>query len=171
MPAARFALAPMDMLMRGLTYFLWCLLLVLIGVAVVKGGGVALIAPMIMGTAFAGILIWMRPRAFILTGAGLRIEWPTRSLLIPRTKIVSAERIDQQTFGAEFGWPIRVGAGGFYGTFGYLWTSQGGFVDVEASRGNSGFVLIRTTDRPMLVTPDAPDRFVEAINRLAAHSS
>ncbi len=164
---ARFRLAPMDIVISALTYGLWGLLLVLGGVWWMSHNAVALSAPGIMLGVYAFILIALRPTGFVLDGDGLRIDWPIRSLRVPRHTLVGAERIDRGTFRAEFGWPIRVGAGGLYGSFGYLWTSQKGWIDVEASR-TSDFVLVRSTERTLLLTPDRPDVFVRRLNALVS---
>ena len=155
----------MDTVIRALTYGLWGLVLVLGGVWWASHSAVALIAPGLMLGIYAFILIALRPTGFVLDGEGLRIEWPIRSRRVPRATLIEARQIDRAALGAELGWTVRVGAGGLYGTFGYLWTSKKGWVDVQASRV-SDFVLVHTTERTLLLTPDRPEVFVRRFNAL-----
>ena len=114
---------------------------------------------------YAFIAIGLRPLGFDVGPAGLRIRWFGRSMFIPRSRLRGAELVDSSTFREEFGSAVRVGAGGFLGGFGYAWTRRG-WVDLEISR-LSGMVLIRTVGRPLLVTPEDPQRFVNHLNAVA----
>jgi hypothetical protein len=59
---------------------------------------------------------------------------------------------------------MRVGAGGLWGGFGWLWTQRRGIVQMYISR-TDGFVWIeRIGDRPWLITPDEPEKFVRALS-------
>ena len=160
----------MDLLNRILTWFLLALLAFLVAVALRFGGGVTLLAPTIMAVALAMIPLLMRPTGFDVDAAGLRVRWPLRSKLYPRGALLHASRLDRTTFGTEFGWTVRVGAGGFLGTFGYLWTSKKGWVVVEASRV-SDMVWVRTAHESLVLTPEHPDEFVESIRNLTGRGA
>ena len=59
---------------------------------------------------------------------------------------------------------MRVGAGGLWGGFGWLWTQRRGIVQMYISR-TDGFVWIeRVGDRPWLITPAQPSAFVRALS-------
>jgi hypothetical protein len=54
--------------------------------------------------------------------------------------------------------------GGLWGTFGWLWTSRAGLVDVFVTR-TDGLVLVTSREaRPLLITPADPDAFVRAVS-------
>jgi hypothetical protein len=60
---------------------------------------------------------------------------------------------------------VRVGAGGIWGGFGWLWTKRQGLVQMYISR-TEGFVWIeRAGARPWLLTPEQPEEFVRALSR------
>lgn len=56
---------------------------------------------------------------------------------------------------------MRIGAGGLWGGFGWLWTSRKGMVEFYVSR-TDGFVLItRPNHLDILITPSTPEAFLE----------
>lgn len=55
------------------------------------------------------------------------------------------------------------GTGGFFGSYGWFWVPRLGRVRVFASRCVDGVVLLRAQGVPLVVTPDARERFVEAL--------
>ncbi len=113
------------------------------------------------------IWVWLRfrPSRFTVQGSGLEVIWPLKRRHIPRESIVSARVIDRQELKREIGWGMRVGAGGIWGGFGWLWTKRRGVVQMYISRMN-GFVWIeRAGDTPWLLTPEEPEEFVRALSR------
>lgn len=107
-------------------------------------------------------LIWfaMRPRRFDVAADGVWIVWPTRSKLVPVEAIESAEIIPKRRLGVV--WRL-FGAAGVFGAFGLFRCRSLGQFDLYSSRG-TGLVLIRRAGRrPLIVTPDSPDAFVEAV--------
>jgi hypothetical protein len=111
--------------------------------------------------------VWLRfrPSRFIVQRSGLEVIWPLKYRSIPRESIVSARVIDRQELKREIGWGMRVGAGGIWGGFGWLWTKRRGVVQMYISR-TDGFVWIdRTGGRPWLLTPEEPEEFVRALLR------
>jgi len=111
--------------------------------------------------------VWLRfrPSRFTVQASGLEVIWPLKSRHIPRESIVSARVIDRQALKREIGWGMRVGAGGLWGGFGWLWTKRRGLVQMYISR-TDGFVWIeRVGGRPWLLTPEEPAEFVRALSR------
>ena len=111
--------------------------------------------------------VWLRfrPSRFTMQTSGLDVIWPLKSRHIPRESIVSARVIDRQELKREIGWGIRVGAGGIWGGFGWLWTKRRGVVQMYISR-TDGFVWIERVDgRAWLITPEEPEEFVRALSR------
>ena len=113
---------------------------------------------------YAWIWLRYRPTEFVVHPRTLEVAWPLKRREIPRDDITTVRVIDRQTLRREAGWGMRVGAGGLFGGFGYLWTANRGLVRMYVSR-TDGFVWIeRKSDRPWLITPDQPSAFVRALS-------
>jgi hypothetical protein len=93
------------------------------------------------------------------------VIWPLKCRHIHRESIVSARAIDRQELKREIGWGMRVGAGGIWGGFGWLWTKRRGVVQMYISRTDSFVWIERTGGRPWLLTPEEPEEFVRALSR------
>jgi len=160
-PAA-FALAPMSPGIRGLTVLLLSLPAVFVAASVVGLvflWGVALV----MLVLYAAVWTWWRPRVFELTASALEVRFPGRRRRIPRRDISGARLVSGPQFRREFGWAVRVGAGGLWGGFGWLWTSQRGWVEFYVSRTDDLVLVERRTSRPLLITPERPRALVRAL--------
>lgn len=120
-PVARFALAPMSTDVRVLTWIVlaiplalgmgarqasWPAQTVLVGVTV------------LIVVLYASVWLWWRPSAFEVGPAGLRIRWPLRTRSIPARDLAEAVVLARDAFRREFGWGVRIGAGGLWGGFG-----------------------------------------------------
>ena len=93
------------------------------------------------------------------------MRWPLKRRSIPRKDIAEVRLIDKRALHSETGWGVRVGVGGLWGGFGWLWTQRRGVVQMYISR-TDGFVWIeRVGDRPWLITPAQPAAFVRALSR------
>ena len=157
-----FRLAPMSPSILVLTGVLFALPLAFLGLA-------ALLTPLLLGPAvfilaiYAWIWLRYRPTAFVVHPRALEVTWPLRRREIPRDDISAVRVIDRQTLRREAGWGVRVGAGGLFGGFGYLWTTNRGLVRMYVSRTDRFVWIERKSDRPWLITPDQPDAFVRAM--------
>ena len=157
-----FRLAPMSPSILVLTGVLLALPLAFLGLA-------ALLTPLLLGPAvfilaiYAWIWLRYRPTAFVVHPGILEVTWPLRRREIPRDDISAVRVIDRQTLRREAGWGVRVGAGGLFGGFGYLWTTNRGLVRMYVSRTDRFVWIERKSDRPWLITPDQPDAFVRAM--------
>ena len=157
-----FRLAPMSPSILVLTVVLLAPPLALLGLA-------ALLTPLLLGPAvfilaiYAWIWLRYRPTAFVAHPRALEVTWPLRRREIPRHDISAVRVIDRQTLRREAGWGVRVGAGGLFGAFVYLWTTHRGFVRRYVSRSDRFVWIERKSDRPWLITPDQPDAFVRAM--------
>jgi hypothetical protein len=157
-----FRLAPMSPSILVLTVVLLALPLAFLGLA-------ALWTPLLLGPAifilaiYAWIWLRYRPTAFVVHPRALEVTWPLRRREIPRDDISAVRVIDRQALRREAGWGVRVGAGGFFGGFGYLWTTNRGLVRMYVSRTDRFVWIERKSDRPWLITPDQPDAFVRAM--------
>jgi hypothetical protein len=73
--------------------------------------------------------------------------------------VTSARTITAQEFRREYGYGMRIGAGGLWGGFGLLKTGKTTF-SMWISRTDR-FVIVELKDaRPLLITPEDPERFV-----------
>jgi hypothetical protein len=72
---------------------------------------------------YVAILAYARPLRFELSDAGLCIVWPIRRLQIPWAEIEAVELVDRESFRSRYGYGMRVGSGGLFGAFGWLYAS------------------------------------------------
>ncbi len=111
------------------------------------------------------VWIWLRfrPTRFVVHERSLEVVWPLKRREIPRCSISEVRLLNRDALRKEIGWGMRVGAGGLWGGFGWLWTKHRGIVQMYISR-TDGFVWIDRKDgRPWLITPEQPDSFVRAL--------
>lgn len=113
---------------------------------------------------YAWIWLLSRPTGFVVHPRYLEVTWPLKRRQIPRDDIQAVRLIDRQTLRREAGWGMRVGAGGLFGGFGYLWTTRRGLVRMFVSRTDHFVWIERRSERPWLLTPDQPDAFVRALS-------
>jgi hypothetical protein len=124
-----------------------------------------LLAPAVFMLAiYAWIWLRYRPTAFVVHPRSLEVTWPLKRREIPRDDISAVRVIDRQTLRREVGRGVRVGAGGLFGGFGYLWTTNRGLVRMYISRTDRFVWIECKSDRPWLITPDQPDAFVRTLS-------
>src|SRR5215510_4505208 len=112
------------------------------------------------------VWVWLRfrPTRFVIYPDRLEVRWPLKRRSIPRKDIAEVRLIDKRALYSEIGWGMRVGAGGLWGGYGWLWTQRRGIVQMYISR-TDGFVWIeRVGNRPWLITPAQPAAFVRALS-------
>jgi hypothetical protein len=141
-----------------------CFVLPVVFVAMGAWAGSLLAIP---GALIAGIYAWIwlrfRPTHFTVRPDAIEVVWPLKRRTIPRADISSVRLLDKHGIKQETGWALRVGAGGLWGGFGWLWTQRRGIVQMYISRLD-GFVWIdRVGGRPWLITPDRPEIFIRAL--------
>jgi hypothetical protein len=108
---------------------------------------------------------WWRPRRFELDADGLRIVWPWRTRWVPAHELGAAEEIDVRELRRRYGFVVRVGAGGLWGVFGWLWSSKG-WLEVYASRHDRFVLVARAGAQPLLISPDDPGAFLARLGAL-----
>jgi len=158
----RFALAPMCSLVRRITLVLAALPLAFVLAAVFGSrllGGPALLLVLIYGW------VWtrFRPTAFVVRPQVLEVTWPLKRRELRREQITAVRLVDRQELRREVGWGMRVGAGGLWGGFGWLWTERRGIVQMYVSRLDNLVWIERGRERPWLITPEHPEAFVSAL--------
>jgi hypothetical protein len=139
----RFGLAPTSADIRLLTRIVLAVpLLLAVGAALAQGAvrDALLAGTVLVGLLYASVWLFGRPTRFEVDRAGLRILWPLRIRSIPAHEIVEAVALSRETFRREFGWGSRIGAGGLWGGFGWVYTRKG-WVGLYVSRTDR-FVLL-----------------------------
>jgi Bacterial PH domain/Protein of unknown function (DUF3093) len=158
-----FRLAPMSPLIWTLTLVLLALPVVFLTQSAVAGGWLALPAFLLLGI-YAWVWLWFRPTLFAVHPGEVEVIWPLRRRQLPRDEISEVKLIDKTDLRRKTGWAMRVGAGGLWGGFGWLWTEKRGIVQMYISR-TDGFVWIeRSDERPWLITPEHPTTFVRVMS-------
>jgi len=159
-----FRLAPMSPLILALTLVMLALPTALLVIALLDTGILLLPALMIVAT-HAWIWLRFRPSRFVVNQYELEVIWPLKSRRLPRAEITQVRIVDRWALKKEVGWAMRIGAGGLWGGFGWLWTKRRGIVQMYVSRTDGLVWIERTGGRPWLLTPENPEYFVDALLR------
>jgi hypothetical protein len=128
------------------------------------GGRLLLVPALLLVALYAWIWLRFRPTRFVVRPDALEVIWPLRRRRIGRDSIASVRRIDGRELRRDAGWCLRVGAGGLWGGFGWLWTQRRGIVQMYVSRTDDFVWIERVGDRPWLITPEQPAAFVHALS-------
>jgi hypothetical protein len=129
-----------------------------------RGTSLLAVPALFMVVLYAWVWLWFRPTEFRVGPDAIEVIWPLRRREIPRREISAVRLIDRATLRREVGWGIRVGAGGLWGGFGWLWTTRRGLVRMYVSRIDHFVWIERGPAQPWLITPDHPDAFVRALS-------
>ena len=158
-----FRLAPMSPLVRALTLLLLALPFAFL-VGPLLGRPLFALPALFLVAIYAWVWLRFRPRRFVVRRQGLEVIWPLKRRDIPREEISGVRVIDRPALKKEIGWGMRVGAGGLWGGFGWLWTKRRGIVQMYVSRTDRFVWIERAGGRPWLITPDEPESFVRALS-------
>jgi hypothetical protein len=159
-----FELAPMNVLIRGLTVFLLALpaVLALAGAASTRQRPLLPVAGL-MALVYVAVWLWWRPTRFEVSDEALDIVFPARRKSTPRGAILSARPFTVQSMRSELGFPLRIGVGGLWGGFGWLWTTRRGLVEFYVSRTDGMAFIERRGAYPLLITPADPEELLRAL--------
>lgn len=160
----RFRLARMSTLILGLTLALLALPVAFL-VASFLGARMLTVPGLLLIVLYAWVWLRFRPSQFIVHPGGLDVRWPLKRVQILRADISSVRVISRQDLKNEVAWGLRVGVGGLWGGFGWLWTKRRGVVQMYVSRTDDFVWIERAGDRPWLITPEQPEAFVRALSR------
>ena len=158
-----FRLAPMSSMIRGLTLILLAIPLAFFAAALV--GTSRLVGPAVLVVViYSWVWLRFRPTVFVVRQDVLEVIWPFKRRQIERVNIAGVRTIDNMELRREVGWCVRMGAGGLWGGFGWLWTQRRGIVQMYLSRTNDLVWIEFTNGRPWLITPEHPEAFVRALS-------
>lgn len=159
-----FRLAKMSPLILTLTLILLALPVAFFISA--QSGRHLLVAPAVFLIAmYAWVWLRYRPSRFTVHRGGLQVIWPLKQHEIPREDISSVRVIDKRELKKEIGWGVRIGAGGLWGGFGWLWTERRGIVQMYVTRTDRFVWIECARGRPWLITPERPEALVSALSR------
>lgn len=157
-----FRIAPMCSTIRAIT-----LCLLLLPVALLFGAifynSMLVVPALLVLCIYAWVWLCFRPTQFVVHPQTLEIIWPLRRRSLSRATISDVKIITSKELKTEIGWGARVGAGGLWGGFGWLWTQRRGIVQMYVSRVDRFVWLERKSERSWLITPDNPEAFVRAM--------
>ena len=157
-----FPLAPMSPLIRWLTVLL-LMIPVLFLVTAAFGGYLLALPALLLILIYAWVWLRFRPHTFMVNSHAIEVIWPLKRRSIAREEITAMRLVDGEELTREIGWGTRVGAGGLWGGFGWLWTRRRGIVQMYISR-TDGYVWIeRGEKRPWLLTPANPEEFIRTL--------
>jgi hypothetical protein len=114
---------------------------------------------------YAWVWLRFRPTLFVVRPGILEVVWPFKRQELQRDSISQVRLIGRRELRAETGWCMRIGEGGLWGGFGWLWTRRRGIVQMYISRTDCFVWIERTNDRPWLITPEQPEAFVHALSQ------
>lgn len=153
-----FRIAPMSTTIQIITIALLVLPVLLI-LGVVFGMGSLIIPAILLLAIYSWIWLRLRPTQFVVHQNALEVIWPLKRQEIPRNSISGVRIID----GRDLGWCMRIGAGGLWGGFGWLWTRRRGVVQMYISRKDNLVLIERTSGRSWLISPERPQEFVKEV--------
>jgi hypothetical protein len=159
----RFRLARMSPLVLTLTVVLLALPPAFF-VGMLFGSRLLAVPALIIIAIYTWVWLRFRPSQFVVHPGGLQVIWPLKRREIPREDISNVRLIDRQDLRKEIGWGMRVGAGGLWGGFGWLWTKRRGIVQMYVSRTDRFVWIERADGRPWLITPEQPEAFIRALS-------
>lgn len=109
--------------------------------------------------ALAGSIL-LAPRGYTIADGRLTIRRLVRPVEIPLASIQAVELLPAERLARSL---RTLGSGGLFGYYGRFRNAALGDYRIYATRGD-GYVLVRAA-LPYVLTPDSPDRFIEALNR------
>ena len=119
-----------------------------------------------VGLALAAIVVatvaltWgLAPGGYAIVAGRLRIERPLRAIELPLASIRAAGALPD---GALRGAARLAGSGGLFGYYGRFWSRRLGAFRLYATR-RTGLVLVETDADRFVLSPEPPERFVEAL--------
>lgn len=166
-----FPLAPMSPVIRGLTIAL-LLLPVFIGLfGVISRKWFLIIIFFFFLILYSFVWLWCRPSEFVVTSNQLKIVFPAWTRKIPIQDLYNIRILSKENFQQEYGFSVRIGVGGLWGGFGWLWTQKQGFLEFYVSQ-TANFVLIkRYHGNNLLLTPSKMEEMGEIIQKKINNST
>jgi hypothetical protein len=164
---ARFPLAPMSQPIRIVTGVLLTIPPAFAALALALGAPLALPAAL-LAALYAAVWLGARPSAFELDARGLRIRFPLWTRSLPARSLASARVVEGAALRGELGVALRVGVGGLWGGFGWLWSSKRGWLELYVSRTDGLVWIERSAGLPLLISPERPSELADRLRSPSA---
>ena len=158
-----FPLAEMSGTIRVLTIALLAIPVLFLWLGATLASGL-LLPGLLVAVLYLWVWLWLRPQRFIVHADTLEVQWPLRRRRIPRRDIRAVRLLDRNALLDDVGFCMRIGAGGLWGGFGWLWTQRRGLIEMSISRMDAMVWIERVSGRPWLLTPAQPQEFVRALS-------
>ena len=158
-----FRLARMSPLILILTLIMLAIPIVFLANAAL-GRSLLAVPALLVIAIYSWIWLRFRPSVFVVRPDVIEVAWPLKRRRISRDDIANVRLLERGELRREAGWGARVGAGGLWGGFGWLWTSRRGIVQMCISRTDQFVWIERKNGRPWLITPEEPEAFVRAVS-------
>jgi hypothetical protein len=158
-----FEIAPMDGPIKAVTGILLILPVVFVVFSVTYARPLA-IPGVFLIVIFAWVWLWFRPSRFDVSFDALTIVWPTRTRRIDRMDISEVSILTRAELRERIGWGLRIGAGGLWGGFGWLYTANRGLIRMYISRIDRVVWFETAQGMPWIITPDQPEEFVRTFS-------
>ena len=160
----RFALAPMSRAIRVLTWIVLAIPALFFALSLGVAAPLA-IPGFLVAALCVGVWLAARPSAFELDARELGISFPIWRRRIPRAAISSARLLAAADARETLGFALRVGVGGLWGGFGWLWSTRSGWIEMYLSRTDGLVWIERREGMPLLITPERPAELVARLAR------
>jgi hypothetical protein len=161
-----YRLAPMSRDILIVTLVLLALPVLFVGVAV-SGRNILMGPGLLLIIIYAWVWLRFRPTLFVVHPRELEVIWPLKRRRLSRDGITEVHLIDKAELRRKVGFGMRVGAGGLWGGFGWLWSARRGIVQMYISRTDDFVWIEFGEERPWLITPEQPSLFVRSLSREA----
>ncbi|KGM43154.1 hypothetical protein JY97_09080 [Alkalispirochaeta odontotermitis] len=84
---------------------------------------------------------------------------------IPLLDLTEVQILNKASSRQAFGWSVRIGVGGLWGGFGWLWTKRRGLLDFYISRVDGLVLIQRSTGRDLLISPENPVQMAGSLQK------
>lgn len=156
----------MSPLIRGLTVLLWLLPAGFGGYAIAARSWAMGLVFLLLLSLYGAVWIGCRPSGFAVSSQDVAIVFPIWTRRIPLSDVASVRTISPTDIKRDLGWTVRIGVGGLWGGFGWLWTQRQGWVEFYISRLDGFIAIERHTGNTLLITPQRPRQMVATLQTL-----
>ncbi len=167
MTGTRFPLAPMSRSIRIVTGILLAIPPAFAALSLAVAAPLAVPAAM-LAALYAAVWLTARPTAFELDASALRVRFPLWTRSLPTQSLADARVVEGAALRGELGLALRVGVGGLWGGFGWLWSSKRGWVELYVSQTDRLLWIERRAGLPLLISPDRPSELAERLRSAPA---
>lgn len=161
-----FRLAPMSNMIRVITIGFLVLPSIFAVIGLVQRSWPFGVASLFLVVIFGAVWLWCRPLRFDIYPKYLKIVFPLWSRTITLGTVSEIALLRLGAFHYQFGFPIRLGVGGLWGGFGWLWTPKQGLLEFYVSQLDNFVVIKRKRGLTLMITPANPSQFVSVIQGL-----